>query len=124
MNDHINASLQALPDGEAELRLVVRLQWDDVAALGQEAGRLANQLRRAVSLDEAASHRLRMRSAASHAKPAVDRSQPAAVDRSQPVAASTVSSLTGRTPGEHARQAIEKINGTTAHGTDPTQTTA
>ncbi|MFJ2559484.1 MULTISPECIES: hypothetical protein [unclassified Streptomyces] len=103
MNDPVNTSLRALPDGEAELRLVVRLGWEDVASLGQEASRLAAQMKRPVSLDEAASHRLRTRAAAGHAKPAQD----------WPVAgpASTVSSLTARTPGEHARQAIEKING-------------
>ncbi|MEV7422753.1 MULTISPECIES: hypothetical protein [unclassified Streptomyces] len=101
MNDRNNAPLHALPDGEAELRLVVRLAWEDVAALGQEASRLAAQVKRPVSLDEAASHRLRLR-VAGHAKPVQD----------WPVAAAapTVSSITGRTPGEHARQAIEKIN--------------
>ncbi|MFJ1646570.1 hypothetical protein [Streptomyces sp. NPDC088258] len=100
MNDHNDAPLHALPDGEAELRLVVRLAWEDVAALGQEASRLAARTKRPVSLDEAASHRLRQR-VAGHAKPAQD----------WPVAAAApaVSSLTGRTPGEHARQAIEKI---------------
>ncbi|MFD3921151.1 hypothetical protein [Streptomyces sp. NPDC058595] len=103
MNEHHN--LQALPDGEAELRLVVRLQWEDVAALGQEAGRLAHQMQRPVSLDEAVSHRLRGRSA-THAKPAQDPGRPVGA----PPAA--VSALAGRTPGEHARQAIEKINGT------------
>ncbi|MEV7869412.1 hypothetical protein AB0P17_25725 [Streptomyces sp. NPDC088124] len=105
MNDPVNTSLRALPDGEAELRLVVRLGWEDVASLGQEASRLAAQMKRPVSLDEAASHRLRTRAAAGHAKPAQD----------WPVAApaSTVSSLTART-GEHARQAIEKINGSAA----------
>ncbi|MEV6398661.1 hypothetical protein AB0M39_28440 [Streptomyces sp. NPDC051907] len=102
MNEHIDVPLQALPDGQAELRLVVRLAWADVAALGQEAGRLASQMQRPVSLDEAASHRLATRAAA-HAASTPERSsapQPAAV-----------SSLTGRSPGEHARQAIEKITG-------------
>ncbi|MET7621846.1 hypothetical protein [Streptomyces sp. NPDC005408] len=118
MNDSVNPPLQALPDGEAELRLVVRLQWEDLAALGQEASRLAAQMQRPVSLDEAASHRLRTRSAG-HARPA-DRSQ-VGVQSSVP---SSVSSLTGRTPGEHARQAIEKINGTAAPGIGHTQTSA
>lgn len=103
MNEYIN--LQALPDGEAELRLVVRLQWEDVAALGQEAGRLAHQMQRPVSLDEAVSHRLRGRSAATHAKPAQEAGPPVGASPAP------VSSLAGRTPGEHARQAIEKING-------------
>ncbi|MEU9012188.1 hypothetical protein AB0D12_20960 [Streptomyces sp. NPDC048479] len=115
MNEPTNPPLQALPDGEAELRLVVRLQWEDVAALGQEAGRLAAQMQRPVSLDEAASHRLRTRSA-SHARPAPERTQHGAP--------SSVSSLTARTPGEHARQAIEKINGSVATGLGPTQTSA
>ncbi|MFD3522331.1 hypothetical protein [Streptomyces sp. NPDC058653] len=103
MNEFSN--LQALPDGEAELRLVVRLQWEDVAALGQEAGRLALQLQRPVSLDEAVSHRLRSRSA-SHAKPPQEPGRPVGTPTPAPVSA-----LAGRTPGEHARQAIEKING-------------
>ncbi|MFD3441226.1 hypothetical protein ACFWU3_27375 [Streptomyces sp. NPDC058685] len=114
MNDAINPSLQALPDGEAELRLVVRLQWEDVAALGQEAGRLSAQMQRPVSLDEAVGHRLRSRTTASHARPAA----------TQQAAPSSVSSLTGRSPGEHARQAIEKINGTVGPGMSPTQTSA
>ncbi|MEV0041907.1 hypothetical protein ACFRR7_28070 [Streptomyces sp. NPDC056909] len=114
MNDSVNASLHALPDGEAELRLVVRLPWEDVAALGQEAGRLAAQMQRPVGLDEAASHRLRSRST-THAKPAQD----------WPVSApSTVSALTARTPGEHARQAIEKINGTGGAEAGTAQTSA
>lgn len=84
MNDDSSAiPLQALPDGEAELRLVLHLRWEDIAALGQDAGRLAAQMQRPVSLDEAVSHRLRGRAAA-HAK---------------------------HSPGEQARQAIEKING-------------
>ncbi|WP_406002548.1 hypothetical protein [Streptomyces sp. NBC_00829] len=115
MNDSVNLPLQALPDGEAELRLVVRLQWEDIAALGQEASRLAAQMQRPVSLDEAASHRLRNR-AAGHARPAPE--------RAQVTAASSVSSLTGRTPGEHARQAIDKINAPAAPGMGPAQTSA
>ncbi|MFS4096705.1 hypothetical protein [Streptomyces sp. AF1A] len=71
-------AMQALPDGEAELALVLRLPWEDVARLGQEAGRLASQMQRPVTLDEAVSHRLRStRPTASHAKPAGE--QPAAV---------------------------------------------
>ncbi|WP_190017357.1 hypothetical protein [Streptomyces lucensis] len=67
--------MHALPDGEAELSLVIRLPWEDVARLGQEAGRLASQMQRPVTLDEAVSHRLRSaRPAASHAKPAAEQS--------------------------------------------------
>jgi hypothetical protein len=115
MNEPINPPLQALPDGEAELRLVLRLQWEDVAALGREAGQLAAQMQRPVSLDEAASHRLRTRSAG-HARPAPERAAHSAP--------SSVSSLPARTPGEHARQAIEKINGAAGPGLAPTQTSA
>ncbi|MGP4047766.1 hypothetical protein [Streptomyces sp. 2A115] len=110
MNDRVTQPLIATPDGEAELALVVRLPWEDVAALGQEAGRLAASMQRPVTLDEAASHRLRNRSAGTHARPAAPQ-QPPAVSAPQP-AVSTVSSLT-RSPGEQARQAIEKINGST-----------
>jgi len=70
MNDRVAPSMHALPDGEAELSVVVRLPWEDVARLGQEAGRLAAQLGRPVTLDEAVSHRLRSaRVSAAHAKP-------------------------------------------------------
>ncbi|MFD7441093.1 hypothetical protein [Streptomyces sp. NPDC059909] len=51
--------MKGLPDGGAELSVVLRLRWDDVAALGREASRLAEQRGAPVSLDEAASHRLR-----------------------------------------------------------------
>ena len=36
---------------------MLHLPWEDVAALGQEAGRLAAQMQRPVTLDEAVSHR-------------------------------------------------------------------
>ncbi|MEV8593214.1 hypothetical protein ACIHFC_02545 [Streptomyces sp. NPDC052013] len=107
MNDRVTPAVQALPDGEAELTLVVRLPWEDVARLGQEAGRLAAQTQRAVTLDEAVSHRLRSaRPAAAHAKPAGE--QPPAV-----TSAASVSSLPARAaaPAEQARQAIDRING-------------
>ena len=77
MNDRITPPMHALPDGEAEISLVVRLPWEDVARLGQEAGRLASQMHRPVTLDEAVSNRLRSTRVAAHAKPAGE--QPAAV---------------------------------------------
>jgi hypothetical protein len=71
MNDQSTPAMHATPDGEAEISLVIRLPWEDVARLGQEAGRLASQMQRPVTLDEAVSHRLRSRAAAAaHAKPA------------------------------------------------------
>ncbi|MDN0197365.1 hypothetical protein [Streptomyces sp. S.PNR 29] len=104
MNDRVTPPMHATPDGEAELSLVVRLPWEDVARLGQEAGRLASQMQRPVTLDEAVSHRLRSTRSAAHARPAGE--QPPAV------AAASVSSLPSRPPAEQARQAIDRINGT------------
>ncbi|WP_053852924.1 hypothetical protein [Streptomyces sp. NRRL B-24085] len=105
MNDRTTPPMHALPDGEAELSLVVRLPWEDVARLGQEAGRLAAQMQRPVTLDEAVSNRLRSTRPAAHAKPAGE--QPAAMP-----ASASVSSLPPRPPADQARQAIERINGT------------
>ncbi|WP_349636814.1 hypothetical protein [Streptomyces sp. 549] len=102
MTDRSSLPLHALPDGEAELTVVLRLRWDDVAALGHEAARLAARHQRPVSLDEAASYRLRTRPA--HAAPAPERATAAATPPA-PVA------LAGRSPSDQARQAIEKING-------------
>lgn len=137
MNDRVTTAMQALPDGEAELTLVVRLSWEDVARLGQEAGRLASQMQRPVTLDEAVSHRLRSaRATAAHAKPTGEQ-PPAAVSAGGTGAAglagtgttgasvgtgsisASVSSLPprpatdhARPPAEQARQAIERITGT------------
>ncbi|MGX1911441.1 hypothetical protein ACWIID_21620 [Streptomyces phaeochromogenes] len=113
MNDRVTQPLIATPDGEAELSLVVRLSWEDVAALGQEAGRLSASMQRPVTLDEAVSHRLRSRQAGSHARPQQAPPMPPSAVSAPAVSApavSTVSSLP-RSPGEQARQAIEKING-------------
>ncbi|MEU3337612.1 hypothetical protein ACWCQ1_35920 [Streptomyces sp. NPDC002144] len=104
MNDRVTPPMHALPDGEAEISLVVRLPWEDVARLGQEAGRLASQMQRPVTLDEAVSHRLRSTRPAAHAKPAGE--QPVAM-----ASTASVSSLPPRPPAEQARQAIERING-------------
>ncbi|MFD9252661.1 hypothetical protein [Streptomyces bottropensis] len=111
MNDRVTPAMHATPDGEAEISLVVRLPWEDVAALGQEAGRLAARMQRPVTLDEAVSHRLRSaRPAAAHAKPATAQTTaPAAVTSS-----ASVSSLPARPPAEQARQAIDRITGTSA----------
>ncbi|MET7848458.1 hypothetical protein [Streptomyces avermitilis] len=105
MNERVTPPIQALPDGEAEVALVLHLPWEDVALLGQEAGRLAARMQRPVTLDEAVSHRLRSNRSAAHAKPAG--AQPPAVPST-----ASVSSLPPRPPAEQARQAIERINGT------------
>lgn len=75
MSDGDGPIMKGLPDGGAELSVVLRLRWDDVAALGREASRLAEQRGEPVSLDEAASHRLRTWS--SVAKSPEDKPQPA-----------------------------------------------
>ncbi|MFF3492898.1 hypothetical protein ACFYWS_16235 [Streptomyces sp. NPDC002795] len=100
MSESGQRPLHALPDGEAEVAVVLRLTWEDVAAIGQEASRLAARAQRAVTLDEAVSHRLRSRPPASHAKPP-----------QTGAAALAVSAPNGHAPGEQARQAIDKING-------------
>ncbi|MFD4261630.1 hypothetical protein ACFWR9_29390 [Streptomyces sp. NPDC058534] len=114
MNERLTPApaMHALPDGEAEVALVLRLPWEDVARLGQEAGRLAAQMQRPVTLDETVSHRLRSaRAAATHARPAGE--QPPAVAASAAATApASVSSLPARPPAEQARQAIDRINGT------------
>lgn len=120
MNERVTPApaMHALPDGEAEVALVLRLPWEDVARLGQEAGRLAAQMQRPVTLDEAVSHRLRSARGAAHAKPAGE--QPPAVSAPVPAATTparvttpaSVSSLPARPPAEQARQAIDRINGT------------
>ncbi len=76
MSDQDSLTVAALPDGGAELHVVLHLRWEDVAALGREAGRLAAQFQRPVSLDEAASHQLRSWPAAATASK--DRAKPAA----------------------------------------------
>ncbi|MFZ4128141.1 hypothetical protein OG986_26200 [Streptomyces cellulosae] len=115
MNDRVTVPVHALPDGEAELTLVVRLPWEDVARIGQEAGRLASQMQRPVTLDEAVSHRLRsVRATAAHARPTAGEQPPAVppATASATSATGSVSSLPSRPPAEQARQAIERINGT------------
>ncbi|MFJ3931020.1 MULTISPECIES: hypothetical protein [unclassified Streptomyces] len=127
MDDSAIPALQALPDGEAELRLTVRLGWEDLAALGQEAGRLSARMQRPVTLDEAVAHRLRGRASAGPKTAGAAASAPAVTaERGQqlPQAPSPVSSLTARSPGEHARQAIEKINTTGSAGQDARPTSA
>ncbi|MEU1408074.1 hypothetical protein ABZ471_38140 [Streptomyces sp. NPDC005728] len=56
-------SVLALPEGDAELHLVVRMTWQDLAALGQHAGRIAARTGRPVGLQEAATDLLRLSSA-------------------------------------------------------------
>ena len=64
MSEQSIPPIQALPDGKAEVRLVLQLSWEDVAALGREAGRMAGRLQRPVGFDEAVAHQLRTWTAA------------------------------------------------------------
>ncbi|MEU6082556.1 hypothetical protein [Streptomyces sp. NPDC047108] len=80
MSDPQALQLQALPDGKAELRLVLRLRWEDIALLGHEAGRLAAQMGRPISLDEAASHKLSTRPAPAAATTSVKETAKDAAD--------------------------------------------
>ncbi|WP_398920251.1 hypothetical protein [Streptomyces sp. I6] len=82
MTDGDGPTMRGLADGGAELAVVLRLRWDDVAALGREASRLAEQRGAPVTLDEAASHRLRTWSSVS--KSQEEKGQPAAISGGQP----------------------------------------
>ncbi|WP_063794441.1 hypothetical protein [Kitasatospora sp. MBT63] len=107
MNDLPISPLHALPDGNAELHVVLTLSWNDVASLGREAGRLAARLQRAVSLDEAASHVLSSRPET--AAPARARANPALAQPAAPAVPAQV---------EQARQSAELMMRPTAP-TDP-----
>ncbi|MFJ8649759.1 hypothetical protein ACIRNI_27010 [Streptomyces sp. NPDC093546] len=90
MTDRSEPMMQGLPGGGAELSVVLSLGWDDVAALGREASRLAEQRGGPVTLDEAASHRLRTWSSVANGPDDRHRAAPpppsetAAVDRTRP----------------------------------------
>lgn len=112
MNDRVTPAMHALPDGEAELTLVVRIPWEDVARLGQEAGRLAAQLQRPVTLEEAVAHRLRSARGAAKVSAPAPVSASAADAGTGGTSSASVASLPSRPPAEQARQAIERINGT------------
>jgi hypothetical protein len=108
MNSHSNlSSLQALPDGEAELQLVVHLRWEDLAALGREASRLAVRLQRPVGLDEAATQHLRSRLAA----PAAPAPEPA--PQAAPAAPIAITAGAGigaaGSPEQTARHRVQQV---------------
>ncbi|WP_234042621.1 hypothetical protein [Streptomyces marianii] len=83
MTDGDGPIMKGLPDGGAELSVVLRLRWEDVAALGREASRLAEQRGAPVTLDEAASHRLRTWSAVAKSPEEKGQSVPAAISGGQ-----------------------------------------
>ncbi|WP_158239553.1 hypothetical protein [Streptomyces carminius] len=107
MTERSSLPLRALPSGRAELHVVLDLDWADIAALGAEAGRLADRLQRAVTLDEAVSHRLSTGSGTRATVPVVPPGPgPAAVpaverDRSRSAAPASAGSP-GAEAGRHA----------------------
>ncbi|WP_274564629.1 hypothetical protein [Streptomyces spiramyceticus] len=114
MSNRDEPMMQGLPDGGAELSVVLHLRWDDVAALGREASRLAVQSGAPVSLDEAASHRLRTWSTAMANAPA-DRSN----DRSKPAtlsATTTTTAITGTAAVDRARPSVGHLSETASPG--------
>jgi hypothetical protein len=106
MSDQSSFPLHALPGEEAELRLVLKLRWEDIAALGQEASRLATRLQRPVTFDEVVSHKLRG-SISSYTDSAQERGQHARAAVAQQAV------LPGRSspPPEQAQDTVAKING-------------
>lgn len=95
--------IHALPDGDAEIHVVLTLRWDDIAALGREAGRLATTLRRPVSLDEAASRKLSTRSISPASAPASaalppPSGEPRSESRGPFDPPARITSVSGRTP--------------------------
>ncbi|UUS29777.1 hypothetical protein NRO40_02280 [Streptomyces changanensis] len=91
MTERGGPAVRGLPDGGAELTVVLSLRWEDVAALGREASRLAEQRGAPVTLDEAASHRLRTWSSVANGPEPRTKAAPAgpspavtAPDRSRP----------------------------------------
>ncbi|MBT2507801.1 hypothetical protein J7I98_18315 [Streptomyces sp. ISL-98] len=112
MTNRDEPMMQGLPDGGAELSVVLHLRWDDVAALGREASRLAVQSGAPVSLDEAASHRLRTWSAAMANAPA-DRSN----DRTKPATLSpATTAITGTAAVDRARPSVGHLSETASPG--------
>lgn len=131
MNSQSNVSfqaLQALPDGEAELPLVVHLRWEDLAALGREASRLAVRLQRPVSLDEAAGHHLRTRFGVTTHAPEKDEQPKADATRAvaAPAAVPTTAAPMAITPGtaQHSSGAHAAPPVVTGTGTGPGATPA
>ena len=111
MNDRATPAMHALPDGEAEIALVLHLPWEDVARLGQEAGRLAAQTQRPVTLDEAVSHRLRSTRTAAHARTTVTAPAATAAASVSSASSASVSALPPRPPAEPVRAGAERVNG-------------
>ncbi|QGV82171.1 hypothetical protein [Streptomyces ficellus] len=105
MNERDEPAMRGLPDGGAEVAVVLRLRWDDIAALGREASRLAEQRGAPVSLDDAASHRLRTWSSVAAGAPE-DRGKGAA-------AAPATAAITGTpAPADRARHQVGHLSET------------
>jgi hypothetical protein len=96
MSEQHSLPIATHPDGGAELPVVLHLRWEDVAALGREAARLAAQLQRPVSLDEAASQRLSTRRTTT--------STTSSKDRTETTSTSSRMALASTAPAEPAAQ--------------------
>jgi hypothetical protein len=116
MSDQNSFTLQALPDGGAGVQLVLRLSWEDLGALGREAGRLAAQRHRPVSLDEAAVHALRSWSTpTAPPAPAPAAVAPPAEPQAKPWSEATIAPpsrpLTISPPSDQVRQPVQNTGG-------------
>jgi hypothetical protein len=118
MSEQSNLPVQALPDGKAEVRLVLQLSWEDVAALGREAGRLAGRLQRPVGFDEAVAHQLRTWTAAT-SRGKEEPPAPSTPSRSGVTTAPAPMALTvGQQPNGQARQGFQQQDKPVAAMTD------
>ncbi|OEJ28417.1 hypothetical protein AR457_32055 [Streptomyces agglomeratus] len=121
MNERVESMMQGLPDGGAELSVVLTLRWDDVAALGREASRLAAQRGAPVTLDEAASHRLRTWSSVANAP---DERKSAAPPSGHPATAAITGTPAVERPRPHVGHLSETapVASIPQHAAQPAQT--
>ncbi|MFD0449185.1 hypothetical protein ACFQ10_53565 [Streptomyces indonesiensis] len=125
--------IQAPPDGDAEVRLVLHLPWDVVAALGQEVSRPGGPDTAAGEPRRGGQPRLRhgtAQTAGVHAKPERERNQPT------PTASHLTPGAGGRSPvsrpGRRSRRstaarrtvAQRRANGSAEESTGPQHTTS
>ncbi|MDN3293212.1 hypothetical protein QWM81_03935 [Streptomyces ficellus] len=104
MNERDKLTMRGLPDGSAEVSVVLRLRWDDIAALGREASRLAEQRGAPVTLDDAASHRLRTWSSVANA--------PDERTKAAPAAGPTTAALSGAAAPDRPRHQVAHLSDT------------
>ncbi|MFF8289550.1 hypothetical protein ACF068_10035 [Streptomyces sp. NPDC016309] len=118
MSERDEATMRGLPDGSAEVSVVLRLRWDDIAALGREAGRLAEQRGAPVSLDDAVSHRLRTWSSVAHAPEERSKAAPAAAPATAAISGTPAGGDRGRHQVGHLSETAP-VASITAHPARP-----